>query len=85
MINEIPTPERQIEEDPWNKQLRLIAEMNDLVASGSSAEEIAPKADEVNRHVADLVEQKLVDDEAAWALSVGINPYLEDPYQHGDF
>jgi hypothetical protein len=62
--------------DLWARQQSLTAELRELQASGASEDEIAAKADSVNRNVAELVDSGQLGAEDGWSLSAGDNPYL---------
>lgn len=63
--------------DLWARQQSLTAELRELQASGATDDQIAAKADTINRNVAELVESGQLGAEDGWSLSAGENPYLD--------
>jgi hypothetical protein len=68
--------EVQVQSAHGDNHRALVAELRALQAADASPEAIAAKAEEVNRAVADMVDAGEVDEEDAWAISAGNNPYI---------
>lgn len=64
--------------------LQYSREFKSLQERGASEGELAPVIDNINRHVAELVDEGEMAPEDAWAVSVGDNPYIDAMFNRRD-
>lgn len=82
-LSAVHEPERP--ESLWDQQKRLTGELSEMIGHGAPQGEIDAKADQINRNVADLVDQGEVEPEDAWALGAGRNPHIDPEFDRRDF